>query len=96
MCATDMIWDSVKTGGDGSKSEDDLRQQHSDTVIPFLDKSETMQVHSNFVPHVFHMEQSKTTDRECYENTVPDMNRDNTDWSENGECKVKNQIQSEY
>ncbi len=91
---TDMIWDSVKTGGDGSKSEDDLRQQHSGTVIAFLDKA--MQAHSNFVPHDFHMEQSKTADRECYENTVPGMNRDKTDWSENGECKVNHQMQSEY
>jgi hypothetical protein len=89
-----MIWDSIKTGGDGSKSEDDLRYQHSGTVIAFLDKA--MQAYSNFVPHSFHMQQSKTTDRECYENTVPDMIRDNTDWSENGECKVKHQIQSEY
>jgi hypothetical protein len=91
---TEMIWDSIKTGGDGSNSEDDLRQQHSGTVIAFLDKA--MQAYSNFVPHSFHMQQSKTSDRECYENMVPGMIRDNTDWSENGECKVKHQMQSEY
>jgi hypothetical protein len=84
---TEMIWDNIKTGGDGSKSEDDLRQQHSGTVIAFLDKS--MQAYSNFVPHSFHMQQSKTADCECYENTVPGMIRDKTDWSENGECKVR-------
>jgi hypothetical protein len=91
---TDMIWDSVQTGGDGSKSEDDLRQQHSGTVIAFLDKA--MQAYSNFVAHSFHMQPTKTADRECYENTVPGMIRDNTDWSENGECKVKHQMHSEY
>jgi hypothetical protein len=29
---SNMIWDSIKTGGDGSNSEDDLRQQHEDTA----------------------------------------------------------------
>jgi hypothetical protein len=31
---------------------------------------------------------SKTADRECYENTVPGMNRANTDWSETGNAKL--------
>ena len=35
-------------------------------------------------------------DRECDEHAVPGMLRDKSDWSENGECKVKHQLQSEY
>jgi hypothetical protein len=63
-------------------------------VISFMDK--VMQAFYNFTPHRIHIEQSKISDRECDQNTVPGMIRDKTDWSENGECKVKNQIQSEY
>ncbi len=89
-----MIWDSINTGGDGSNSEDDLRKQHEGTVISFMDKA--MQAFYNFTPLRIHIEQSKISDRECDQNTVPGMIRDKTDWSENGECKVKHQMQSEY
>ena len=37
-----------------------------------------------------------TLDREREQHTVPGMVRDKSDWSENGECKVKHQMRSEY
>ncbi len=51
---SNMIWDSIKTGGDGSNSEDDLRHQHEGTVIAFMDKA--IQAFYNFTPHRIHIE----------------------------------------
>ncbi len=50
-----------------------------------------LQLRTTLLPHA-----SSKDGRSCYENTITDMIRDNTDWSENGECKVKYQMQSEY
>ena len=36
---TVIQWDRIKTGGDGSKSEDDLRQRCEGTLIEFLDQA---------------------------------------------------------
>ena len=91
---TKIKWDRIKTGGDGSNSEDEMRQQCEGTLIEFLDQAST--AYSNFTPHSFHIDQAKVADRECDEHAVPGMLRDKSDWSENGECKVKHQLQSEY
>jgi len=42
------------------------------------------------------IDQAKVTDRESEKHTVPGMIRDKSDWSKNSECKVEDQIQSEY
>ena len=91
---TTMNWDRIKVGGDGSNSEAELRQQRKGTLIQFLD--EAGQAYSNFKPHSFHIQQSRMADHEYKENVGPGMIQDNSDWSENGECKVKHQMQSEY
>ena len=54
-------WDRIKTGGDGSQVEDDLRQQREGTLIEFLDEACT--AYSNFTPHSFHIEQAKMAER---------------------------------
>jgi hypothetical protein len=46
----------------------------------FMDK--VMQAFYNFTPHRIHIEQSKISDRECDQNTVPGMTRDKTDTGE--------------
>ena len=47
----------IKTGGDGSNSEDDLRQHCEGTLLEFLDEACT--AYSNFMPHSFHIDQAK-------------------------------------
>ena len=84
---TRIQWDHIKTGGDGSNCEDDLRQKREGTVIEFLD--ETKAAFKNFTPHRYLIEQSKTADHECESNAVPGMIRDKSDWSENGAVQVK-------
>ena len=91
---TKIKWDRIKTGGDGSNSEDDLRQHCEGTLLEFLDEACT--AYSNFTPHSFHIDQAKVADRECDQHAVPGQVRDKSDWSENGEIKVKHQLQSEY
>ena len=63
---TSMNWDRIKIGGDGSNSETELRQQQEGTLIQFLD--EACQAYSNFTPHCFHIEKSKSADHEYKEN----------------------------
>ncbi len=60
---TGMSWDRIKTGGDGSHSEDELRQHREGTVIELLDEACT--AYSNFTSHSFHIDQAKVADREC-------------------------------
>ena len=91
---TKIKWDRIKTGGDGSNSEDDLRQAREGTLIEFFD--EVCTAYTNFTPHSFHVDQSKEAARECEMNIAIGMIRDDSDWSENGEIKVKHQLQSEY
>jgi hypothetical protein len=61
---TRIQWDLIKTGGDDSNSEDDLRQKREGTVIEFLDETEA--AFKNFTPHSYLIEQSKTADHEVY------------------------------
>jgi hypothetical protein len=44
---TRIKWDRIRTGGDGSNSEDDLRQQREGTVIEFLDEAQV--AYHNFI-----------------------------------------------
>ena len=55
-----------------------------------------MCAYCNFTQHIFHIDQAKAADWESEQHTVPGMIRDKSDWSENGEIKVKHQMQSEY
>mmetsp|Transcript_47642 Transcript_47642/g.125862 ORF Transcript_47642/g.125862 Transcript_47642/m.125862 type:complete len:691 (-) Transcript_47642:17-2089(-) len=91
---TMIKWDRIKTGGDGSNSEDDLRQHCEGTLIQFLDQA--AQAYTHFLPHSFHIDQAKAASREFDHNSPPGIIHDDSDWSENGECKVKHQLQSEY
>ena len=73
------------------------RDQHhtiSGTIIDFLDAFETVQ--SNWLPHRFHSIQAKEAERELDQNLTPRKLKKDTDWSENGEIIVKDQMQSEY
>ena len=54
---TQMQWDRIKTGGDGSSSEDDLRQQREGTLIELLDEFEPVQ--NTWVPHRYHIVHAK-------------------------------------
>ena len=91
---TKMQWDRVKSGGDGSSSEDDLRQRCEGTLIELLDATEL--VETNTLGHSFHIEQSKVAARECDQHVGPCMLCDDSDWSENGEIVIKKQMQMEY
>jgi len=68
---TRIQWDHIKTGGDGSNCEDDLRQKREGTVIEFLDETKT--TFKNFTPHSYLIEQSKTTDHEYERNSVSEV-----------------------
>ena len=57
---TKMQWDRVKTGGDGSSSEDDLRQRREGTLIELLDEFEPVQ--NTWVPHRFLIVHAKARD----------------------------------
>lgn len=91
---TKMQWDRLKTGGDGSSSEDDLRQARDGTVIELLDELKPIQ--DAWVPHRFNIVNAKIATRECSEHMMPGMNQDSSDWSENGEIVIKRQLQQEY
>ena len=91
---TKIKWDRIKTGGDGSKSEDDLRQHCEGTLIEFLDQA--VSAYSNFTPHSFHISQAKVASLEKHQNSPPGIVHDDSDYPENGEMKVKHQLQSEY
>ena len=54
---TVLQWERVKSGGDGSSSEDDLRQSCEGTLLELLDEFEP--VHNKWVPHRHRVGQSK-------------------------------------
>lgn len=91
---TKMQWDRVKTGGDGSSSEDDLRQSREGTVIELLD--ELAPIQDTWVPHRFNIVNAKRSAQECEQNMMPGMVFGNSDFSENGEIVVKRAMQMEY
>ncbi|KAL3892591.1 MAG: hypothetical protein SGPRY_014983, partial [Prymnesium sp.] len=92
----EISWDTIKPGDDtdASNVENDLRHHVSGTIIDFLEEFET--VRRNWIPHRFHAMQVKAAERELEQNMTPHKIRKNTDWSENGEIIVKDQMQSEY
>ena len=51
---TRIQWDRIKTGGDDSNCEDDLRQKREGTVIEFLDETEA--AFKIFTPHSYLIE----------------------------------------
>ena len=93
-----ITWDIVKPGSDGSDGTSaegsDLRGTVSGTVTEFLDACE--KVHQGWLPHRFHGVQGKTSERELHQNATPGMLKNDSDWAENGEIVVKDQMQSEY
>lgn len=90
----EIEWSRIKTGGDGSSSEDDLRQQRSGSIIQFLDEFEPVQLHN--VRHSFHIDQSKEAEMDFYQNCIPGVISCKSDWSENGSLEKRRQMQSEY
>lgn len=92
----EMSWDTIKPGGDDTHGEadNDLRHTVSGTLIDFLDAFEVVQC--NWVPHRFHKVQAKVAERQLERNLTPRKLKKDTDWSENGEIIVKDQMQSEY
>jgi hypothetical protein len=56
---TKMHWDRVKSGGDGSSSEDDLRQKREGTVIDLLDEFEPIQ--NTWTPHRYNIVNAKVS-----------------------------------
>ena len=91
---TPMQWECLKTGGDGSSSEDDLRQSCEGTPIEFLDRFEPVQ--KGAVGHCFHIDHDKAASQELHENATPGMAFDDSDWSENGSIQPPKQLQQEY
>jgi len=59
---TTMQWDRVKTGGDGSSAEDDLRQKREGTVIELLDEFEPVQ--NAWTPHRYNIVNAKVAAKE--------------------------------
>eukprot|EP00966_Prymnesium_polylepis_P328362 7384167-Prymnesium_polylepis.2 len=94
--AQEISWDTLKPGGDGNHGscDNDLRHTVSGTLIDFLDAFEIVQ--RNWLPHRFHTVQAKVAERELDQNLTPQKLRKNSDWAENGEIIVKEQMQSEY
>lgn len=90
----EINWSRIKSGGDGSNSEDDLRQTCNGSIIKFLDQFESVQKYH--VRHGFHIDQSKRAEGDFRRNAIPGMVDDKSDWSENGSLAKKRQIQSEY
>ena len=91
---TKMQWDRLKTGGDGSSSEDDLRQARAGTLLELLDEFKPIQ--DSYIPHRFNIGNAKIAARECDENVGPGVIDEDSDYSENGSIVKKRQIQSEY
>lgn len=76
----EITWNRIKTGGDGSNSEDDLRQTCNGSIIKFLDEFESVQ--NYHVRHGFHIDQSKRAEGDFKRNAIPGMVDDKSDWSE--------------
>ena len=91
---TKMMWDRVKSGGDGGTSEDDLRQRCEGTLIELLDQFEPVQ--DKWTPHRYLIVHTKVAAKECDQHTPPGVIVDNSDWSENGEIVRKRAMQYEY
>ena len=93
-----MSWDVVKPGSDGSDGsspeKSDLRGTVSGTVTEFLDACE--KVHQGWLPHRFHGVEGKASEQELQQTATPGILKDDSDWAENGEIVVKDQMQSEY
>ena len=94
--AREISWDTLKPGGDQThgSTDNDLRHTVSGTLIDFLDAFEIVQ--RNWLPHRFHKIQAKRAEQELEQNLTPHKLKKDTDWSENGEIIVKDQMQSEY
>ena len=91
---TKMQWDRLKTGGDGSSSEDELRQSREGTVIELLDELKLIQ--DAWIPHRFNIVHAKVAAKECEENNPPGVVLESSDFSENGEIVKKDALQQEY
>eukprot|EP00966_Prymnesium_polylepis_P186438 4321511-Prymnesium_polylepis.1 len=89
-----MEWDRLKTGGDGSTSEDDLRQRREGTLIQMLDEFEPIQ--NTWVPHRFFITHAKVVATELDQSALPGMIRDDSDYSENGEVVREHALQRDY
>ena len=91
-----ITYDSLKPGGDDNygSSEDALRHSVTAKITDFLDAFEIVQ--RNWVPHRYHTVQAKVAERELDQNLTPRKLKSDSDWSENGEIVVKEQLQSEY
>lgn len=87
-------WDRIKTGGDGSSTEDELRQSCEGTILKFMDDYEM--VATQHVRHRFHIDQSKRAERDFHRHSIPGLIDCKSDWSENGSLEKKRQLQSEY
>lgn len=87
-------WSRIKSGGDGSNKEDDLRQTREGAIIQLLDEFEPVQKHH--IRHSFHIEQSKAAEGEYSRNCIPGMIDCKSDYSENGSLEKAKQLQSEY
>lgn len=91
---TRVQWDRVKTGGDGSSSEDDLRQQCEGTLIELLDELDPVQ--TTWLPHRYHITHAKVAAKEYDQHSVVGMIGDDSDYSENGKLVRKHELQREY
>lgn len=90
----ELQWHRIRTGGDGSNSEDDLRQTREGSVVKFLDEFEEVQKHQ--VRHSFHIQHAKAAESDFARNSIPGMLDEKSDWSENGSLEKRDQLQSEY
>ena len=92
-----LSWDTIKPGADGSgdsAEESDLRHTVTGTLTELLDAAKS--VHRGWLPHRFLAVQSKESELELERNLTPGKLAANSDWSENGEIVVRQQMQSEY
>ena len=74
-------WSRIKSGGDGSSKEDDLRQKREGTVIQLLDEFEPVQKVN--VRHQFHIDQSRAAESDFLRHSIPGMIDCKSDYSEN-------------
>lgn len=88
-----LSWDVVKSS-DEHGEEGDLRHTITGTVTELLDACEM--VFKGWVPHRYHGVQAREAEIECERNLTPAKLRIASDWAENGELVVKQQMQSEY
>ena len=89
-----LQWSRIKSGGDGSNKEDDLRQKREGTLIQLLDEFEPVQKLN--IRHQFHIEQSRSAEGDFSRNSIPGMVDCKSDYSENGSLEKPKQLQSEY